>query len=584
MESQFELSYLIAAFKRRKKIFFISFGFIFMAALVSAIILPPIYKAETTILRESQQVSKDYIRSTITGYAEQRINIVTKQIKSREVLLKLIEMFDLYAEEKKKSTISEILAEMRSNIKLQTIYETIADERTGRGKSITTAFVLSFEGKDPFKVQKVVNRLATLYIERELREREERATGTSKFLQEELENLKKSIREKEEMIRLFKEQHIGELPENYNMNVRQMDRHERELDRIKTKIQNLKERKIFLEGQIATVDPLLPIKTDQGKVVVNPGERLKRLRLDLMRLQSALSDKHPDIIRLKNEIAELEKQVGQSDEATIKIKRLKELDEGLASLKGKLGPKHPDYIQKEKEYQALSKEVDQLLTQKISSEVSEERPDNPTYINLKTQIFITESEMKNLLDDIIENENAIQNYQRRIENTPMIEKDYIELTRDYENLKNKYSELSNKHMEARVAQGMEESQRGERFVIVDTAPLPEKPYKPNRIAIIAFGLILGLSTAMGLVALNESMDKSIKSVDELNQIAGLNVFSVVSYIETDEEKRNRRIKKGIGVIFIIGLIIIGLIIVDNFVMSLGNVIDEIGKRLGISYG
>ena len=581
MESQLEFSYVIAAIKRRKRLFLTTFLLILLTSLIVAIILPSVYKAETTILRESQQVSEDYIRSTITGYAEERINLVTQQIKGRGTLLQLIEMFDLYPNRKKNKAIEEIISEMRSAIQLQTIYENVTDERTGRGINISTAFLLSYEGRDPVKVQKVVNTLASLYIERESREREERSSGTSSFLQEELGKLKNAIRGYEERMRLYKEQHVGEMPENYSMNLRQLEQLERELERIETQIQNLKERKLFIEGQMVTIDPLLPIQTDQGKMVVNPGERLKRLRLELMSYQSVLSDKHPDIKKLKNEIRELEKQLGQSDEATMKIKRLKELEEELASLKGRLGPKHPDIIQKEKETEALSAEVDQLLTERIKSEVSEERPDNPTYINLKTQIYVIESEMKSLYEGVEELENSIAKYKRRIESAPLIEKEYIELTRDYEGLKQKYNDISNKLLEADVSQGMEISQRGEKFVVVDIAPLPEKPYKPNRIAIIAFGFILALCSGMGLVAIKEAMDHSIKSVDELNQITGLSVFTVVSYIETAEEKRKRKIKKMAWAISIIGLIAIALIAVDQFVMSMDELWIEIGKRFGI---
>jgi succinoglycan biosynthesis transport protein ExoP len=194
---------------------------------------------------------------------------------------------------------------------------------------------------------------------------------------------------------------------------------------------------------------------------------------------------------------------------------------------------------------------------------------------------VVESEMKSLYADVPELERSIEEYQRRIESTPLIEKEYIELTRDYEGLKHKYNDISNKLLEARVSQGMEASQRGERFVVVDTAPLPEKPYKPNRIAIIAFGFILALSAGLGLVAIKEAMDHSIKSVDELNQIAGLNVFSVVSYIETAEEKRKRKIIKTAWVICIIGLVAIAFVVVDQFVMSMDKIWIEIGQRFGI---
>ena len=579
MDSQLGFNELIEFIKRRKKIIIISFLLIFPTVLVVALILPPIYLAETTILRETQQVSEDFIRSMNTSYAEERLDAATQQVMSRANLFEIINAYDLYPEMRKNKKRGEIVSKMRSAINLESLYAKVTNERTGRFSSINTAFKLTYEGKDPKKVQMVTNTLASLYIELEQQTRGKRATATTTFFENELKSLRAQMSEYEKKIQQFKEDHMGELPENYATNTRILDRLERELDTIERRIQSQEETKMFLEGQIATVDPLLPLKTEEGKIVVNPGERLKRLRLELISLQSTLSDKHPDIIRLKKEIRELEEQVGKSDEAALKVKQLEKLEEEYAAAKGRLGPKHPDMIRLEKEIAAARAEVDQLMTEKVKSDVSEERPDNPTYINLKTRIFVAESEIKNLVENQREVEAGILKYQQRIENTPLVEKDYKELTRDYNNVKRKYSDISAKLMEARVAKGMEESQFGERFIIVDPAGLPDVPYKPNRIAIIVLGFIFSIGTGIGLAVIQESMDHSIKSVDELNQITGGNVFSTISFIETTEEKRKRKIKRIAWVTTITGIIALVLICVNLFLIPLGSLWIEIINRL-----
>jgi len=579
MESQLELGDVLSFFKRRKKIFFLVFMLIFPTAVVIALLLPPIYKAETTILRESQQVSEDYIRSTDSAYAEERMDAATQQVMSRSNLVKIINMYNLYPEKRDKKTMEEIVFEMRSAITLQTLYAKVTNERTGRPSAINTAFKLTYEGTDPQKVQKVTNTLASLYIELEMQTRGKRAAATTVFFENELENLKNQIRVYEEKIRRFKEKNMGVLPENYDSNVRTIDRLEREYDRILSRIRTIEERKMFLEGQIATVDPLLPIKTDRGKVVVNPGERLKRLRLELMSMETSLSDKHPDVRKLRNEIQELEEQIGRSDEAALKIKRMKELEEKYVATKGSLSDKHPDMIRLRKEMDVLSDEIDQIVTEKIKTEVAEEKPDNPTYINLKTQIFVAESEIKNLIIDRNEIEKEIETYRVRIERTPLVEKEYIELTRDYNGAKRKYDDISGKLMEARVAKGVEESQFGERFVIVDRAALPEKSYKPNRLAIIVLGFILAVGAGIVLVVAQESMDKSIKTIDELNLITGNKVLSIISMIETDIEKRTRRIKRLAWTLGFTGAITVALVLVNLWVMPIEAIWDFILKRI-----
>jgi len=578
MESQLEIGDILNFIKRRKKLFIFSFIIIFPSVLAIAMVLPPIYKAETTILRETQQVSEDYFR-TDAGYAEERLDAATQQVMSRSNLINIIDQYNLYPEMRAKKTMGEIIVEMKGAIKLQTLYAKVTNERTGRPLAINTAFKLSYEGRNPLKIQKVTNTLASLYIELELQSRGKRAVATTTFFEDELGNLKEQIRTHEEEIRRFKEAHVGELPENYNNNIRTIDRLERELDRIESRIRTLEERKMFLEGQIMTVDPLLPIKTDQGKVVINPGERLKRLYLELMTMQTILSEKHPDMKRLNNEIRELEEQVGKSDGAVAKIKRLKDLEEEYAMSKANLGEKHPDLIRLEKEIKSLTAEVDQMLTERIKGEVSEEKPDNPTYINLKTQIFIAEAEVRNLAEDRDEIEQAIKVYRSRIENTPLIEKEYIELTRDYNGAKRKYEDISGKLMEARVAKGMQESQFSERFVIVDPAALPEIPYKPNRVAIIILGFIFAIGVGIFVAVIQESIDRSIKSVDELNQITGGSVFSVISFIETTKERRIRKTKRIIWSGSVVGIIILVLIVVNQFIIPLDRLWIEIWSRV-----
>lgn len=578
MESQLGFDDILDFIKRRKKMFIASFLLIFPIVFAVALLLPPIYQAETTILRETQQVSEDFIRSMNTSYAEERLDAATQQVMSRANLFEIINAYNLYPEMRNKPQ-GEILTKMKQAITLESLYAKVTNERTGRFSAINTAFKLSYEGKDPYKVQRVVNTLASLYIELEQQTRGKRASATTTFFESELENLRQQINVYEEKLQRFKEGHMGELPENYATNTRILDRLERELDTIESRIQTQVEKKLFIEGQIATIDPLLPLKTEEGDIIVNPGERLKRLHLQLMSLQSTLSEKHPDIKRLKKEIKELEEQVGISDESAQKVKKLQSLEEEYAASKGSLGPKHPDIKRLEKEIAAAKEEVEQLMTEKVKSEISAERPDNPTYINLKTRIFMTESEIRSLEKSKVEVEASIEEYQERIERTPLVEKEYSELTRDYNNLKQKYTDISNKLMEARVAKGMEEGQFGERFIVVDPAGLPDVPYKPNRLAIIVLGFIFSIGAGIGLAVIQESMDHSISSVDELNQLTGGSVFSTISFIETTQEKKIRRIKRVAWTAAITGAIFVGLIIVNQFIIPLDSLLLAIKSRL-----
>ncbi|OPX33594.1 MAG: hypothetical protein B1H11_12315 [Desulfobacteraceae bacterium 4484_190.1] len=581
MDAQLEIQDLKGVIRRRKKSFIVPFLSIFLLAVVIAFMLPPIYRSESKILIEGQQIPEEYVRTTITTYVEERLQVIKQQVMSYTKLLNLIKQFNLYPEMREKHTPEEMVAKMREAIELKTVSASVINRRTGRPSAATIAFTLSFEGKSPPKVQKIVNVLTSFFLEEDLKRREELASVTTDFLDQESENLKKQIHILESKISKFKEAHIGELPEFSNVNLQATARLERDLDRIVARIGALKEQKIYLKAQIASVEPLRPIVTEQGKVTRNPKERLKALRLQLLSLQSTLSAKHPDIKKLKKEIKELEAQVGKSDDSVAKVRRLSELEGQLAALKGKLGPKHPDVIRLSKEVKALSQVVDGLLTEKSKTEASDENPDNPAYISLMTRITAVDLEIETLIDEKKKIRQRMDEYNRKLEAAPLVEKEYLELTRDYENAKRKHSDIMNKLLTARISQGMEQTQRGERFTIAEPARLPLKPYKPNRMAIMLIGFVLALGAGIGLAAVGEAMDRSVKTADELSNIVGVPVFSVISLMETREERRARLIRRLLLVTTAVGAIVVVLILINQFVMPLDILWAKVQRRLAM---
>jgi succinoglycan biosynthesis transport protein ExoP len=229
----------------------------------------------------------------------------------------------------------------------------------------------------------------------------------------------------------------------------------------------------------------------------------------------------------------------------------------------------------------LSLEVDKLQTEKTSSEVSEEQSDNPAYINLKTQISSAEMQIKSFIQQKTELKEKIEEYQTKLEKAPLIEKEYNDLMHDYENARFKYNEVMNKLMEAKIAQGMEESQQGERFTIIDPAQLPEKPYKPNRLAIILIGFVLALGAGVGIAAVQEAVNVSVKTSEDLGSITGFPVFSTISMIETDEELQAKRKKKWLWIGSAVGAVILALIIIHFFIMPLDIAWIKVQRRLHI---
>ncbi|RLB69452.1 MAG: lipopolysaccharide biosynthesis protein [Deltaproteobacteria bacterium] len=563
--------------RRQKSVFLLAFIIIFSAAAIIAFVLPPIYRSQSHILIEEQQIPEEYVNTADTSYVEERLQLISQQIMSRPQLLEIIKNFNLYANMRDQYTTEEIVDKFRERFNLETISADVIDRRTNRPSSATIAFTLSFDDEKPEIAQKVANRLTSLYLEENLRTREARATNITSFLQQELDNLKSQINELEDKISRFKQQHEYELPEFNAINLQAVSRLQRDIDQAEMDIRSLNERKIYLEGQLAGIDPQGALLSEEGKKIMNPKERLKFLRLQLVTLQSQLSAKHPDVKKLRREIAELETQVGDIDDSLDKAKRLEELQGRLVTLKGRLGTKHPDVIKLAKEVEILAAELKRLPP--TAGKLAETNPENPAYINIRTQIASTSMEIKSRRREIEQLKREIAKYQQRIENVPRVERDFTQMSRDYDNAKYKYNEIMNKLMEARVAQGMEESRKGERFTIIDPAQLPERPIKPNRLAIVLIGFVLALGAGVGLGAVRENLNDTIKTEEELGRLTGLPVFTSIPLMESDKERRQKRNKKILIIVLLVAAIAVALLLFHLFVMPLDILLLKLQRKL-----
>jgi uncharacterized protein involved in exopolysaccharide biosynthesis len=557
--------------RRRKKSFILISTFLFLVGFIVAIALPPIYKSEAMIRVEDQEIQEGqegFVQQTTDDYVEQRIGKINQQILSRPKLEEIVNKFNLYDKDKNQADISVLVAKLREDILLETIVSEMQSKPGGRHLSFTVAFNLSYQGKDPATVQKVASTLADLYIKEDIKSTKRTLSATSDFLEAELDRLKKDIEIQEKKISEFKEKHSRELPSDLGYNIQAVSRLERELDRANLELRTLTEKKIFLESQLSQVEPLSPIVVEGEKIATNPNQRLKELNIQLTKLKSIYSNKHPDTKKLKREIRELESQVHASDDSIEKVKRLRQLENELAELESKLGSKHPDVKALKKEIALLSQEVDNQITETAILKISEEKPDNPAYISLVTQINAAKTDMLSIEEDKQNIVQSIEKYQKRIEKGPVVEKEFNALTRDYEAAKNKYNEIWNELTAAQGAQKVEGNQRGRRFSIASQAYLPTKPFKPNRLAVILVSFLVAIGTSSLFAAFKESMDNSVKSTDQIRQITNVPVLTSISYIVTDSDKRARRLKKFVWLFLIIIIVVSGIYFADQYIVNL----------------
>jgi len=559
--------------KRRKNYILAPLIGIFLISIILAFVLPPIYKSDCTILIESQQIPPDFIRSTVGSFAEQTIQSLTQQIMSRRNLLAIIKQLNLYADLQKKKTIEEIVEKMRESVSLEMIDTQVADKRTGRQAVVTIAFKLSFEGENPEKVQRVANVLASLYLEENLKNRENKAKTTSGFLEGELKTLNEDITQLEIKIAQFKEKHFIALPEMSQINLQTLQRFERDLEQNQQQIKTVQERKIYLQGQLATIEPQMPFQKDQLRFSndikqVEARERLALLHTDFLAMKASFSEDHPDVIKMKKIVESLEKEVGFEDARYLKQTQLQEVKTSLKNKTAVFSAQHPDVIKLKKAISLLEDELAVMAEEKTDTLAVPKYSDNPAYINISTQIATAAMESESLKKQSISLKEMIDNYQKRLELAPQIEMEYNLLTRDYENARNRYRETMNKLMEAKSAQALERDQIGEKFTIIEPGMYPEEPYKPNRLAIILIGFILALGAGVGCASIKEFTDQSIRSEIALAGIIQKPVLVSISLIETTASKRKKRYKTILIVFTIFMIIFLGALLIHLFVIRL----------------
>lgn len=562
------IAQFITIFKIRKKSFIISAIAVLVVAILVAGLLPSIYESSSTILIEEQQIPQDFVRSTVTGFADQRIQSLTQQILSRVKLWEIINQFSLYSDLREKLTREEITEKMRDDIKLETISAEIADKKGGRRPTQTTAvtiaFSIAYRGKNPDMVQRVAGTLASLYLEQNLKTREAQAQSTTQFLEAELKQLQERIKGLGEKITAFKGQHEGLLPEQQEFNRQQAARLEMDIKQMDASTRSAEDRRIYIEGQLATVKPDTPLIGATGERVMAPADRLKTLEVGMADLQSKFSEDHPEVKKAHREIAELQKIVGQTGGgAAIRRQKLTQLKAELAAKQGKYSDQHPEVKQLKNEIARLEQAP---KTARPPRPVAE--PENPAYISLTTQIKGAEADIVSLRTQQAGLKDKLQMYRQRLEEAPKVEQEYLALTRDYQNASAKHQEVMNKILEARISEGMEEGQKGEKFTLIDPASFPEKPVSPKRWLILLAGVILSLGVGLGTVALTEHLDHSVKNSDELARLTGLPVLGSIMRIQTGEDIiRARRKRKLIWVVTGFGLIV-GLALLHFFYMDL----------------
>ena len=440
--------------------------------------LPAVYSAEALILVDGQKIPERYVSSTVSNDVQDRLATISQQILSTDRLKKIIDDFDLYRKQRKSYVQEEILQMMRKDV-------TVKLER-GWTNSKPGAFRVAYSGTDPAIVAQVANRIANLYIEENLRTREVQAEGTAEFIQTQLDEAKKKLESLESAVSAYKMKHNGELPEQQGAMFTTLSQLQMEAHANRDALTKAQESRAVLQNALelaqanlrmlldrpagAPIPAAFHLGADAGApapTVRGPQKASQILQEQLEQLQTRYGDAYPDVKRLRREIAE-----ARAQEAKAPAPR----------------PAAPA---------GSAAKSPAPLTRPAAG-------DSPEILQARDRVQVLQSQIVQADKDIETRKTAtdhlasqIADYQGRVANIPLREQELEDITRDYDNTKALYRSLLDKKNSADIAFDMEQRQKSERFTIIDPARVPEKPVKPDRMALDALGSLIGLG--LGLV-------------------------------------------------------------------------------------
>jgi protein tyrosine kinase modulator len=467
----------LAILRRRALLAFVVFAAIAVSAVAFARYLPDLFRGSAVVLVE-RQLPENVVRPAVSGELESRLHVIKTEILSRARLTDLIDRFHLYAALRARGDMEAALEQVRRDIQVEL---TGPEQLSGRTK--TVAFNLTFTGNTRETVAEVTNAIAAFYVAQNNQMRAEEAARTTQFLKVQMANAKTQLDRNEKQVEAYTSRHVGELPQQVGVNLATLERLNAQL-------------RLNGERQMRTLDQrdklfdvsAAPTATAVPAVASRSDARLEKLRRDLALLEG-FPDKHPDVRRIKDEIATLEREAEPRplESPVAGSDRAARTDTAAPSRARTIG--------------SLDTEFDSLKAEEATLRQS------------------------------------IATFEQRLEDVPYRQNEFASLSRDHQATREQYESLLKRYEEAQLGQSMETENQGERFRILEAAVPPTGPSAPNRTRLLVMGLFLAALAAGVAILLVEQYDTSFHSVDDLRQFTKVPVLVAIPQIRPSPARR-----------------------------------------------
>jgi succinoglycan biosynthesis transport protein ExoP len=458
---------------------------------------PEQYRSEALILVEQQKVPELYVTPNVVTDLQDRLQSMTQQILSRTRLQKLIEQSNLYADLRQRMNNDEIVDKMRANIRIELV-------QAPRRQDELTAFRIYFLYGNPRVAQQITNELTSLFIDENLQARGQQSVNTTTFLENQLEQARQDLAQQEQRLREYKIHFIGELPEQKQTMLQTLGSLQSQLDANTAAIERAEQQRIYLESMRSEYQAMKEShESADGNAMPSPimvaDAAIRDLQKQLTDLEAKYTSRHPDVDKLKDQIAGREES---------------------------------------------RKQLEQKPDSAPSSEASSAAipsPQGPALAEVESRLKATKAEIDNYQAEAKKLRARMDELESRLNLTPLREQQLAEVTRNYDNSRQNYQSLLQKKLQSELATNLEKRQQGEQFRIIDPPNLPLKPSEPNRLEILTIGWGLGLCVGLGLTALLEMKDETIHNERNLLETVSVPVLVHVPVIRSRRERIRTRL-------------------------------------------
>ena len=548
---------ILGALRRRKWIG-LAIGVLGVTATVTIVkSWPATYQSTATILIEEPDVPADLVKSTVSTFANDRLQVIQQRVMTSQHLNEIIDRFGLYPEEQKTMPRSALINKMRSQVELEVVSANLSGQQQQRRQQpqASIAFTLSFSSEDPNVAQQVANRLTDLYLAENDRTRQEKAAGTTQFLGEQAHKLYADVQALEKRLLDLRSKYNGSLPEQFAMNTQLLNQAQAQLMQLRSEQQILTDKKSYLQSQLGTISPYTPM-TSNGRPAT-PQAQLMDLELQYSDLSGRYGAKHPDVVRLQRQIEVLRKQIGGVDTRALDQAKFSTLQAQLNEAMQRYGEKHPDVQRLRRQLDEAKAQMDAAPAPSITAPSGP--PDNPMYLQLQNQLADADSQLRGINERASALEANIADLQKRILQTPTVEAEYSSLQSQHQLALQRYQNFKDKEADAQVAETMEQQSKGETFSVIEPPQYPDVPESPNRRLLMLVGVFMtGMLAAAAMVAI-DMLDPRIYEPKSLMVAFGEMPLATVPYIRTSDEMRGRRLRM-IGVASVAAILMAGLLV------------------------